>query len=171
MPSSRRRREMDLRAGLEQVALPDSVREVIGARVGRLGKAAERVLSMAAVIGQDFDLDVLARATRTTAESTARHPRSCISRGSGAANRLVHRVSTPLPTHSSSARWPRTSVQTDGHGRTDRWLKRWRTFAVTVRALGLGGVGSSLAQRHPAHRRRREPSATPTVLATPLWPP
>ena len=51
---------------LEQVALPDSVREVIGARVGRLGKAAERVLSMAAVIGRDFDLDVLARATRTT---------------------------------------------------------------------------------------------------------
>jgi class 3 adenylate cyclase len=30
---------------LEQVALPDSVREVIGARVGRLGKDAERVLS------------------------------------------------------------------------------------------------------------------------------
>jgi class 3 adenylate cyclase/tetratricopeptide (TPR) repeat protein len=49
-----------------QVALPDSVREVIGARVGRLGQNAERVLSMAAVIGRDFDLDVLARATKTT---------------------------------------------------------------------------------------------------------
>jgi tetratricopeptide (TPR) repeat protein len=51
---------------LEQVALPDSVREVIGARVGRLGKDAERVLSVAAVIGRDFDLDLLARATKTT---------------------------------------------------------------------------------------------------------
>ena len=51
---------------LDQTALPDSVREVIGARVGRLGSNAGRVLSMAAVIGRDFDLDVLARATETT---------------------------------------------------------------------------------------------------------
>jgi class 3 adenylate cyclase/tetratricopeptide (TPR) repeat protein len=51
---------------LEQVALPDSVREVIGARVGRLGPEAERVLSLAAVIGRDFDLDLLARAANTT---------------------------------------------------------------------------------------------------------
>jgi class 3 adenylate cyclase len=50
----------------EQVDLPDSVREVIGARVGRLGPDAERVLSLAAVIGRDFDLDLLARATKTT---------------------------------------------------------------------------------------------------------
>jgi tetratricopeptide (TPR) repeat protein len=50
---------------LEQVALPDSVRTVIGARVGRLGADAERVLSVAAVIGRDFDLDLLARATTT----------------------------------------------------------------------------------------------------------
>jgi class 3 adenylate cyclase len=51
---------------VDQVALPDSVREVIGARVGRLGGDAERVLSVAAVIGRDFDLDLLARATMTT---------------------------------------------------------------------------------------------------------
>ena len=48
------------------MALPDSVREVIGARVGRLGQDAERVLSVAAVIGRDFDLDLLARATKTS---------------------------------------------------------------------------------------------------------
>jgi class 3 adenylate cyclase len=51
---------------VEQVALPDSVREVIEARVGRLGKDAERVLSVAAVIGRDFDLDLLARASKIT---------------------------------------------------------------------------------------------------------
>ncbi|HXQ58587.1 MAG TPA: AAA family ATPase [Acidimicrobiales bacterium] len=50
----------------EQLALPDSVREVIGGRVVRLGRDAQQVLSMAAVIGRDFDLDVLARATRTS---------------------------------------------------------------------------------------------------------
>jgi hypothetical protein len=47
----------------EEVDLPDSVREVIGTRVGRLGPEAERVLSYAAVIGRDFDLDVLCTAT------------------------------------------------------------------------------------------------------------
>jgi DNA-binding SARP family transcriptional activator len=49
---------------LAQTVLPDSVREVIGSRVVRLGKDAEHVLSMAAVIGRDFDLDLLARASR-----------------------------------------------------------------------------------------------------------
>ncbi len=43
--------------------LPDSVREVVGARVGRLGDEAGRMLSTAAVIGQEFDLDLLSRAT------------------------------------------------------------------------------------------------------------
>ena len=53
-------------ADLGDAALPDSVREVIGSRVGRLGQEAERVLSAAAVIGRDFDLDVLARTTEVS---------------------------------------------------------------------------------------------------------
>ncbi len=48
---------------LGATALPDSVREVIGARVLRLGTEAARMLSVAAVIGRDFDLDLLAVAT------------------------------------------------------------------------------------------------------------
>ncbi len=54
---------------LERIALPDSVREVIGVRVGRLGQDAERVLSVAAVIGRDFDVDVLSRATNTSVDA------------------------------------------------------------------------------------------------------
>jgi class 3 adenylate cyclase/tetratricopeptide (TPR) repeat protein len=53
-------------AALDVTALPDSVREVIGGRVVRLGEAAGSVLSMAAVIGRDFDLDLLARATKAS---------------------------------------------------------------------------------------------------------
>jgi class 3 adenylate cyclase len=53
----------------EQLALPDSVRVVIRARVGRLGKDAGRVLSVASVIGRDFDLDLLARATKTSEDN------------------------------------------------------------------------------------------------------
>ena len=50
---------------LAELSLPDSVREVIGARVGRLGRDAERALAVAAVIGRDFDFDVLAGATKS----------------------------------------------------------------------------------------------------------
>jgi len=53
-------------AALDVTALPDSVREIIGGRVVRLGEAAGRVLSMAAVIGRAFDLDLLARATKAS---------------------------------------------------------------------------------------------------------
>ena len=53
-------------AALDVRALPDSVREVIGARVVRLGKEAGRILSVAAVIGRDFDLDLLAVATNSS---------------------------------------------------------------------------------------------------------
>ena len=64
-----------------QLALPDSVREVIGARVGRLGEDAERVLSVAAVIGRDFDLDLLASG-QDYGRRSPRHPRSRSNRGS-----------------------------------------------------------------------------------------
>lgn len=44
-----------------QLGLPGSVREVVGSRVARLGSEAGRILSVAAVIGEDFELDVLAQ--------------------------------------------------------------------------------------------------------------
>jgi len=48
------------------MAMPESVRLVIGGRVGRLGSDAGKVLAVASVIGRDFDLDLLARATTTS---------------------------------------------------------------------------------------------------------
>lgn len=53
---------------LDGLRLPDSVREVIGVRVGRLDADAARILSTAAVIGRDFDLELLARATDRDAD-------------------------------------------------------------------------------------------------------
>ncbi len=44
---------------LADLGLPQSVREVIGRRVERLGGDARTALSAAAVIGRDFDLDLL----------------------------------------------------------------------------------------------------------------
>lgn len=46
---------------LGTVGLPVSIREVVGRRVLALGPETKRVLSMAAVIGRDFDLDLLER--------------------------------------------------------------------------------------------------------------
>jgi hypothetical protein len=48
---------------LDATDLPDSIREVLSARVARLGEGAGRVLSYAAVIGRDFDIELLARVT------------------------------------------------------------------------------------------------------------
>jgi AAA ATPase domain/Adenylate and Guanylate cyclase catalytic domain len=47
---------------LHAMGLPDSIREVIGHRVTRLGDQAKRVLGIAAVIGRELDLEFLARA-------------------------------------------------------------------------------------------------------------
>jgi class 3 adenylate cyclase len=47
---------------LREHGLPVSVREVIGRRTARLGDEGTRVLSIAAVIGRDFDLSLLAEA-------------------------------------------------------------------------------------------------------------
>ena len=46
--------------------LPASVREVVGHRVRRLGPDAEQILGVAAVIGQNFDLDLVAAAAETS---------------------------------------------------------------------------------------------------------
>ena len=50
--------------GLRSVELPESVREVVHARIARLGEPAVRILSLAAVIGRDFDLAHLSRTCR-----------------------------------------------------------------------------------------------------------
>ena len=50
---------------LSQAGLPDSVRQVIGSRVRRLGDEATRVLSAASVLGQEFDVDLLTSVVRS----------------------------------------------------------------------------------------------------------
>ena len=50
--------------GPRPAALPVSVREVIGPRVCTPGGRGAKVLSMASVIGRDFDLDLLAATTK-----------------------------------------------------------------------------------------------------------
>jgi len=53
---------------VESASLPAGIREVIDARVVRLGREAGANLCLAAVIGRDFDLDLLLAAAETTAD-------------------------------------------------------------------------------------------------------
>jgi class 3 adenylate cyclase/tetratricopeptide (TPR) repeat protein len=50
------------------IEIPESVREVIGRRLGFLSEECIRVLSVASVIGRGFDLDILAEVTDVPAE-------------------------------------------------------------------------------------------------------
>jgi class 3 adenylate cyclase/tetratricopeptide (TPR) repeat protein len=50
-----------LSGDLDSLGLPASVREVVAHRVARLGQDTERALSLASVVGRDFDLDVLSQ--------------------------------------------------------------------------------------------------------------
>lgn len=49
-----------LRGTIEELGLPQSVREVVGRRIERLSEEARRALTIAAVIGRDFDVALLA---------------------------------------------------------------------------------------------------------------
>ena len=48
--------------------LPVSIREVVGHRVGRLGRSAAQWMTMAAVIGRDFDIELLANVVQVDQE-------------------------------------------------------------------------------------------------------
>jgi len=50
-----------LEGDLGDLGLPQSVREVVGRRVERLGEDIQAAMNVAAVIGRDFDVDLLAR--------------------------------------------------------------------------------------------------------------
>lgn len=46
---------------IDELGLPESVRDVVVRRVSRLGEEAHRILTTASVIGREFDVDVLCR--------------------------------------------------------------------------------------------------------------
>ena len=58
-----------LAKSLAELGLPDSVREVVGRRIDRLDPDAVGVLRAAAVIGQEFDLDLLAQVTERSEDA------------------------------------------------------------------------------------------------------
>jgi class 3 adenylate cyclase/tetratricopeptide (TPR) repeat protein len=64
-------REGRLRSKLSRarIGIPEGVREVIESRLGRLDERVHRLLSVAAVIGREFDADLLERVAEPTGET------------------------------------------------------------------------------------------------------
>jgi class 3 adenylate cyclase/tetratricopeptide (TPR) repeat protein len=58
---------------LEDLGLPNSVRDVVGRRVERLGDEVVRVLSLAAVIGREFDVTLLGALTDVDEDTLLDH--------------------------------------------------------------------------------------------------
>jgi tetratricopeptide (TPR) repeat protein len=57
------------RGAIAELGIPEGVREVIGRRLGRLSEATSRVLGLAAVIGRQFDVALLAMIAETSEEA------------------------------------------------------------------------------------------------------
>ena len=101
---------------------------MIRARVERLGTNAARVLAVAAVIGRDFDLDVLARATDGSEDEL-------LDLLDAATSVALVRELTDTPGHYSFAHAliQHTLYEDLGVTRcarpTARWLKHWRICA------------------------------------------
>lgn len=53
---------------IEELGIPEGVREVVGRRLSRLSKECNRVLAHAAVVGRDFDTPVLAAISECSSE-------------------------------------------------------------------------------------------------------
>jgi class 3 adenylate cyclase len=62
---------MEAHHDLETLGLPESVKDVVGQRAARLGTRAEELLRVAAVIGDEFDLELLAGVTGARAAELA----------------------------------------------------------------------------------------------------
>jgi class 3 adenylate cyclase/tetratricopeptide (TPR) repeat protein len=79
---------------LENAGLPESVRDVVGQRASRLGTETEELLRVAAVIGREFDLELLARITGTAEGALAERLAPATTAG------LLHEVGDGHPRYS-----------------------------------------------------------------------
>ena len=134
---------------LADVGLPQSVREVIGERVQRLGEEARRVLSAAAIVGRDFDVGVVAAVVDRDDDAVVDVLEVAMTAG------LV--AGSPAPATSSRSRTPSFSTRCT---RTCRraGVRLHRRVAEAIEHLADDDPGGGRATRQPlarGHRARR----------------
>ena len=148
--------DIDLRA----VGLPVSVKEVVGRRlVAASGPDTERVLALAAVIGRDFDVPLLAAVAQVDEDDAGRPVRRRASPPPSCRRRITP-TATRSPTPSSST--PSTTALSPA-----RRSRAHRAVAEQLEAMRGGDperaarrAGASLGRRRAAHRHRQRPSTT-----------
>jgi class 3 adenylate cyclase len=126
-----------------EVVLPESVRQVIGARVARVGSTATRVLSLASVIGCDFGIDVLAEAAGMGEDEVL----DVLERARAAA--LVREVVAAPGRYSFSHALVQHTLYED-IGPTRR-ARAHRQVAEALERVGGGGDGSEMAGELARH--------------------
>ncbi len=156
----------------DESALPDSVRQVIGARVGRLGDVAIKALSAAAVIGRDFELELAAGVTDIDEDGLI----DLLEQAHAAA--LVREAPGPPGRYTFSHALVQHTIYEDlgpraGRDCTGKSLRRSRSWSVRPRVTvpGKSPVTTS-SPRGPRTLTRRWPTrAKPGRLRSPRWPP
>jgi class 3 adenylate cyclase len=135
------------------VALPDSVREVIGGQVAQLGGKVERMLDLAAVIGRDFEAELLAQAL------TVDHD-ALIDMLDAAASGALVREATDRPGHYSFVHALIQHTLYEGLGPTRRAAAH-RRVGEALEALSAGDPGPRIGEL-----ARHWTSATDRIDAT-----
>ena len=154
--------------GEGSLALPNSVRAVIGTRVSRLGEEAARALSAASVIGRDFDFDLLVSVTSMDEDELI----DLLDQAHSAA--LVNELPDSPGRYSfSHALVQHTLYEDMGATRRTRITTRWarQSNASTVARTSGWGSWPTTSFSPPGPRTSTKPSLTPTAPAKRLWRP
>ncbi len=149
------------RRELEEIGLPSSVRDVVGRRVARLGDEAARVLTLAVVIGLEFDLDLLTElADIDEIDSSISWTRQLPLRSS---SRAATPTGTASATRSSNIPFTRNSARHAASAPTSASPKPSNS-ACRPRRGDARGTRTPLGRRHPSERRGQGPR-----LRAPCW--
>jgi class 3 adenylate cyclase/tetratricopeptide (TPR) repeat protein len=119
------------RLPIEELGIPEGVREVVGRRLSRLSESANRVLSLAAVAGEEFELAVLEAAGDFENETLVAALEEAVRA------RLVNEAAGPAPRHRFAHALVRATLYDE--------------LSPARRAALHGRIGEAIQTVHPRH--------------------
>jgi hypothetical protein len=145
---------------LEALGVPEGVKQVIGRRIARLPEGTERLLTIAAVIGRGFDLDVLVDVAGDDEDDVLTRSSGRARPGSSTRTRapsVAIRSCTPSPGTRSTTR----SASPAGRGYTAGWPRR-SSLSTPTTSKTISVRSRSTTQRPaPTFPRRSSTRAAP----------
>ena len=139
---------------LAQAGVPDGVREVTSRRLRRLGDDARQAVVVAAVVGREFDFELLERScVRCRATRWWRRSRRPSRRASSA--RRAGSGATRSPTRWCARRSTTASPSCGGRACTRGWARRWPPSAAPDVDAELPQLAHHFAMAAPVDRPER----------------